>query len=82
MGIVNAGALPLYDEIKPQLRELCETVVLNKSSKGTEDLLDYAQKLKQTKSSLGSTAELDAWRKEDVEHRLRHALIKVISQRQ
>ncbi len=24
MAIVNAGALPIYDEIEPELRDLCE----------------------------------------------------------
>ena len=43
MGIVNAGALPLYDSIEPALRELCEDVVLNKNSAATEKLLAYAQ---------------------------------------
>ncbi len=30
MGIVNAGALPVYDDIDPELRELAEDVVLNR----------------------------------------------------
>lgn len=30
MGIVNAGALPVYDDIDPKLLELCETVLWNK----------------------------------------------------
>jgi 5-methyltetrahydrofolate--homocysteine methyltransferase len=30
MGIVNAGQLVVYDEIEPQLRELCEDVILNR----------------------------------------------------
>src|SRR5581483_10023110 len=30
MGIVNAGQLVVYDEIEPQLRELCEDVIWNK----------------------------------------------------
>ena len=43
MGIVNAGALPLYDRIDNTLRELCEEVILNKNSSATEKLLAYAQ---------------------------------------
>ena len=43
MGIVNAGAMPLYDSIDSSLRELCEQVVLNKDSGATEKLLAYAQ---------------------------------------
>ncbi|HTM66274.1 MAG TPA: dihydropteroate synthase, partial [Flavipsychrobacter sp.] len=36
MGIVNAGQLQVYDEIEPQLRELCEDVVLNRRADATE----------------------------------------------
>ena len=43
MGIVNAGALPLYDSIDADLRELCESVIWNKDSNATERLLSYAQ---------------------------------------
>ena len=28
MGIVNAGQLQVYDEIDPELKELCEDVIL------------------------------------------------------
>src|SRR5574339_100100 len=31
MGIVNAGQLQVYDQIEPQLRELCEDVILNRT---------------------------------------------------
>lgn len=43
MGIVNAGAMPLYDSIEPTLKDLCEQVVLNKDSSATEKLLAHAQ---------------------------------------
>lgn len=43
MGIVNAGALPVYDDIKPELLELCENLLWNKDPEGTEKLLAYAQ---------------------------------------
>jgi len=43
MGIVNAGAMPLYDSIDSDLRELCETVIWNKDPSATEKLLAYAQ---------------------------------------
>ncbi|MFL5213674.1 MAG: homocysteine S-methyltransferase family protein, partial [Microvirga sp.] len=35
MGIVNAGQLAVYDEIPPDLRELCEDVVLNRREDAT-----------------------------------------------
>lgn len=43
MGIVNAGALPVYDDIEPKLLELCEKLLLNQDPDGTEKLLAYAQ---------------------------------------
>src|SRR5712672_4301174 len=42
MGIVNAGALPVYDEIEPELRSLAEDVILNRRSDATERLLEAA----------------------------------------
>src|SRR5665213_744039 len=50
MGIVNAGDLPVYDEIDPELREAVEDVVLNRKPKvggsQTERLVDLAPKYK------------------------------------
>ena len=45
MGIVNAGNLPVYDDIEPKLLELCENLLWNKDPEGTEKLLQYAQVL-------------------------------------
>src|SRR5687768_6897688 len=42
MGIVNAGALTVYDEIDPELRERIEDVVLNRRGDNTERLLEIA----------------------------------------
>lgn len=42
MGIVNAGALPIYEQIDPHLRELCENLILNKHEDATEKLLQFA----------------------------------------
>jgi 5-methyltetrahydrofolate--homocysteine methyltransferase len=46
MGIVNAGALVVYDEIEPKLRELCEDVVLNRHPDATEKLVSFAETVK------------------------------------
>ena len=45
MGIVNAGELPVYDDIDPVLREAVEDVILNRSADGpaTERLVDWPQ---------------------------------------
>src|SRR5690606_25137780 len=42
MGIVNAGALAVYDEIDPPVRERIEDVVLNPRPDATERLLEIA----------------------------------------
>ena len=46
MGIVNAGQLAVYGEIDPELRELCEDVVLNRRKDSTERLVELAEKFK------------------------------------
>ena len=43
MGIVNAGNLPVYDDIKKELLNLCEDLLWNKDPNTTEKLLEYAQ---------------------------------------
>lgn len=43
MGIVNAGSLPVYDDIHKELLQLCENLIWNKDPDATEKLLHYAQ---------------------------------------
>ena len=43
MGIVNAGQLAIYDEIKPELRDPVEDVILNRRDDATERLLEVAE---------------------------------------
>jgi 5-methyltetrahydrofolate--homocysteine methyltransferase len=45
MGIVNAGMLPIYEEIEPVLRDLLNEVVLNKSPNDdhVDRLIEYAR---------------------------------------
>jgi len=43
MGIVNAGNLPVYDDIHKELLQLCENLIWNKDPDATEKLLRYAQ---------------------------------------
>lgn len=43
MGIVNAGNLPVYDDIQKDLLQLCEDLIWNKDPEATEKLLRYAQ---------------------------------------
>jgi 5-methyltetrahydrofolate--homocysteine methyltransferase len=75
MGIVNAGQLAVYEEIKPELLELVEDVLLNRRKDATERLVEYAE---QVKSSGKTQVKDEAWRSASVEERLSHALIKGI----
>jgi 5-methyltetrahydrofolate--homocysteine methyltransferase len=45
MGIVNAGKLPLYEDLDAELRKLLAEVILNKSEKGdhVDRLIEYAK---------------------------------------
>ena len=74
MGIVNAGALPVYDDIDPKLLKLAEDIMWNRDPNATEKLLEYAQKHGKTASAAVVT---DEWRTRPVEERLEHSLIKV-----
>ncbi|XP_078001227.1 methionine synthase-like [Glandiceps talaboti] len=75
MGIVNAGNLPLYDDIDPKLLQLCEDLIWNRDPAATEKVLELAQSLK---SDSKKAVDVDAWRSEDVETRLEHSLVKGI----
>ncbi len=73
MGIVNAGALPIYDELEPELRERVEDVILNRRRDGTERLLEIAERYKGRKGE--KKAEDLGWRRKPVRERLAHALV-------
>lgn len=75
MGIVNPTILEVYDEIPKDLLERVEDVLLNRREDATERLLEFAETVKG--SSKKKEAD-DAWRKESVEERLKHALVKGI----
>ncbi|XP_009688314.2 methionine synthase isoform X4 [Struthio camelus] len=75
MGIVNAGNLPVYDDIHKELLQLCENLIWNKDPDATEKLLYYAQNHAQGGKKVVQT---DEWRNSSVEERLEYALIKGI----
>ncbi len=76
MGIVNAGALQIYENIDPVLKELCEDVILNRKDDSTDKLLAFAETVK----AKGKVIVKDeAWRKEEVQKRLSHALVNGIT---
>jgi len=78
MGIVNAGALPLYDDLDPELRERVEDVVLNRRRDATERLLEIADRYKGKKGE--KKVEDLAWRERPVQSRLSHSLVHGIDQ--
>jgi 5-methyltetrahydrofolate--homocysteine methyltransferase len=73
MGIVNAGALPLYDDLDADLRERVEDVVLNRRADGTERLLEIADRFKGKKGE--KKVEDLRWRDKPVRERLSHSLV-------
>ncbi len=72
MGIVNAGNLPVYDDIPADLLELIEDVLFNRRPDSTERLIDYASKMKATEKT---EAAAKAWRGLPVNDRLTYALV-------
>ena len=73
MGIVNAGGLPVYDDLDAELRERVEDVILNRRKDATERLLEIADRYKGRKGE--APVENLAWREKPVRERLAHALV-------
>jgi 5-methyltetrahydrofolate--homocysteine methyltransferase len=87
MGIVNAGLLQVYEEIDPQLRELCEDVIWNRHPGAAEELIEWAERAKAAKAAKGGNTNSvpegsavvgeKSWRSEpDVTERIKHSLVK------
>ena len=76
MGIVNAGGLPVYDDIPKDLLERIEDVVLNRRPDATERLVAVADTARG--QAVGQVKDL-TWRSLPVEERLAHALVEGIA---
>ena len=76
MGIVNAGMVGVYDDIDADLRERVEDVVLNRRDDSTERLLEVAENVKG--AAKDDSLRL-AWRNNEVDTRLSHALVHGIT---
>ena len=78
MAIVNAGALPVYDDVPADLLDAVENVLFNRSTDATERLTALAEQY------AGATREQvvinQEWRSEQVESRLRYALVHGITE--
>ena len=75
MGIVNAGALPVYTDIPAEILEHVEDVIFNRRPDSTERLIELAAKVKNNGKAEKKDEE---WRSLPVEKRLEYALIKGI----
>ncbi len=80
MGIVNAGALVVYDQVEPELRERIEDVVLNRRPDAAERLLEIAEAhaLQSGGQGEGAETKVEEWRALPVGERITHALVKGI----
>ncbi len=80
-GIVNAGALPLYDDLDVELRTAVEDVVLNRRADGTERLLVLADRHKgKGRDKADDDAVRLKWREQGVAERLSYALVHGIDE--
>jgi 5-methyltetrahydrofolate--homocysteine methyltransferase len=72
MGIVNAGQLVVYEDIRKDLLDHVEDVIFNRRPDATERLVQFAETVKGS----GRKREEDlGWREGTVERRLSHALV-------
>jgi len=87
MGIVNAGKLPIYEDIPADLRKLLSQVILNDETEGNQvdNLIEYAKRekerldeLKEGGGEVKKEKKVEEWRTKPVEERLKYALIKGI----
>ncbi len=78
MGIVNAGMIQIYDEIDKELLEKVENVILNTHPLAAEELLEFAENYQASAKKVDQDKNL--WRNEDCKYRLKHAVIKGITE--
>ncbi|HYB99077.1 MAG TPA: methionine synthase [Candidatus Limnocylindrales bacterium] len=76
MGIVNAGALPVYEQIEKDLLERVEDMLLNRRPDATERMLEFAEGYRGVAKA--RVTDL-SWREGTVAERLRHALVNGIA---
>jgi 5-methyltetrahydrofolate--homocysteine methyltransferase len=76
MGIVNAGMIEVYEEVDKELLKLVEDVLFNRHEQATDALLAYAARNSGEGKSLQKDLE---WRNGAVEERLKHSLVKGIT---
>lgn len=78
MGIVNPGQSVIYEDIPLDLRNLVEDVIFNRREEATDELIEYAERLKDEKVNK-TEQQVEEWRSYPLDKRLEYALIKGIS---
>lgn len=77
MGIVNPGQSIVYDDIPEDLRNLVEDVIFNRRTEATDELIEYAEKVKGEKN--GKTEQqTEEWRNYSLDERIQYALLRGI----
>ena len=79
MGIVNAGQLAVYEDLPEALKNAVEDVLLNRRSDATERLLQIAERYRDAGAGAVRDEDAVAWREQDVDGRLRYALVHGIA---
>ncbi|MDG1045580.1 MAG: methionine synthase [Bacteroidia bacterium] len=77
MGIVNAGMIEVYEELPKNVLEAVEDVLLNRHEDATENLIALAEVVKGDGKKIVQDL---SWRDENVYERLKHSLIKGITE--
>jgi 5-methyltetrahydrofolate--homocysteine methyltransferase len=77
MGIVNAGMIEVYEELPKNILEAVEDVLLNRHEGATENLIALAEVVKGDGKKIVQDL---SWRNENVYERLKHSLIKGITE--
>jgi 5-methyltetrahydrofolate--homocysteine methyltransferase len=77
MGIVNPSMLQVYDEIPKEMLEIIEDVVLNRNPQATDKLISFAENVN---TSQATEKKKEEWRENTLEDRLKHSLIKGITE--
>jgi 5-methyltetrahydrofolate--homocysteine methyltransferase len=76
MGIVNPELLEIYDDINPELIAKIEDVLFDRHENAAEDLLNFAEGMKQSDKKEAKTEE---WREKPLQERITHSLVKGIT---
>ena len=78
MAIINAGRLPIYEDIPTDIKQRIEDVLFNRRSDATERLIEVASDAESTIAT-GANTDLE-WREGSVSQRLVHGLVHGIDE--